>query len=399
MNAVDRVFRESYGKVLACLLRDGYDLAVAEDAIGVSLERATRFWATHGPPSSPEAWLLTVSRRAAVDLSRQRAREARGQVEFVRHWQVPPPMDTPEDQRLDLFFLCAHPAILPEDQSALMLQLLFGLPAERIAELYGTPPATLAQRLVRAKRSIRAEGQDRFRAEDRSDGEGFTAVLDALYGGYCVAWENPFRPASTELADEIMHLARMLADLLPREPEVSGLVALILFSESRRAARRSEGAQYVTLSRQDIRLWNRDLCLEAESYLRRASNQRTLGRYQLEAAIQSAHMSRRTTGDPPLDAILRLYDGLIAIAPTWAAHIGRLAVLAQVHGPEVALLELESLDALTGYQPYWALRAQLMSDLGRPADAAEAATLAATLAEDEAVSSFLRERYCSPTDR
>lgn len=387
-SAFESIVQESYGKVVACLLRDGLDLVQAEDAVAVAMERAWRFWPVHGLPESPEAWLLTVARRWARDdyRSRQREHPMEGVVE---PWSVPSVPEEIPDERLRLCYLCAHPALEPHEQTALMLQLVIGLTAERLAGLYCIPPAAMSQRLVRAKRKLVALGANRFQDSLTGDPARLEAVLEAIYGAYSMAWEAPDQEDQRSWARELMALSQALVHFVPNESEALGLLSLIQFSESRRVARRSSDGQFIPLEDQEPGLWESELWKVAEASLQQAARARTPGRYQLEAAIQSAHMQRLSSGGPDLSTILKLYNALAALHPTWGVQLGRIALLARVLGPELALAELDRLSVEPSFQPFWAVRAQLLSQAGREEEAAEARARAASTVSDPAVVGYL----------
>lgn len=384
----ESIIQDTYGQVVACLLCDGLDLVQAEDAVALAIERAWRFWPVYTVPESPKAWLLTVARRVARDELRRRHREQQASY-APEPWSVPALPEEIPDERLRLCFLCAHPTIEPHEQTALMLQCVIGLTAERLAGLYCLPAPAMSQRLVRAKRKLVALGASRFHDSLMSEPQRLGAVMEALYAAYGLAWEAPGQPEQRSWAQELMSLAQALAELMPNEPEPRGLLALMLFAESRRIARRGSGGQFVPLDAQDPTQWDPGLWNRAEHALHMASQAGRPGRYQLEAAIQSAHMQRISVGAPELSTILKLYDALAAHHPTWGIQLGRIALLARVEGPVQALNELEGLGDVPDFQPYWAVRAELLHQCNRPEEARAASARAATLVEDSAVRDFL----------
>ncbi len=395
---VEMVARESYGRLVAYLSAQTRDVAGAEDALGEALLAALATWPRDGVPDKPEAWLLTTARHRLIDAGR-RARVREEHAETVRlvlerSEDVKEPDELP-DERLKLLFVCAHPALDPLVHTPLMLQTVLGLDAARIAQAFLVSPATMAQRLVRAKRKIREAGIS-FDGPPEPERVGrLGAVVEAIYAAYGIGWDEAEGADSRgrDLAEEAFWLARVLRDLRPDDPEIRGLLALMLFCEARREARRADG-RYVPLSEQDPARWSLPLLLEAERELSAAAARQRPGRFQLEAAIQSVHADRRNTGRTEWAAIGRFYAALLAIAPTLGARIGHAAAIAECDRAEAGLAQLDQLDAASvrTHQPYWALRAHLLQQLGRHAEAAEAFDRAIGLAEDEAVRNFLLER-------
>ena len=290
-------------------------------------------------------------------------------------------------------FACAHPAIERGLRAPLILQTILGLTAEDIAAAFLIPPATMGQRLVRAKARIRDAGIP-FAIPDAPDlPERLDAVLDAIYAAYAKGWAEIEESAVPELVDESIWLARLVVSLLPSEPEAKGMLALLYYAEARRAARRGLSGAYVPLEQQDVSLWDDSLIALAEQLLRRASAEGPSGRYQLEAAIQSAHIARRVSGVGNWPAIVALYDHLLARTRSPVIVLNRAVALAEVEGPEAALAAIASLAAdkrMAAYQPYWAARAHLLARTGAIADAREAFTIAIGLSTDPAVRSWLQ---------
>ena len=301
------------------------------------------------------------------------------------------------DQRLALMFACAHPAIDPAIRAPLILQTVLGFDAATIASAFLVAPATMGQRLARAKSKIRGAGIP-FRVPERAElPERLEAVLAAIYAAFAEGWTDP---AGTEarrrnLAEEGIWLGRLVVSLMPDEPEALGLLALMLFAEARRAARRDANGDYVALAEQNTSEWDAALIDEAETLLRRASTMNTLGRYQLEAAVQSAHAVRRLTGAADWAAIEKLYDALLALTGSPVVAINRAVAAAETHGPIAGLAQLDALadDArLADYQPYWAARAGLLARTGDTVAAASAYERAIGLESDPAVRRFLQAR-------
>jgi RNA polymerase sigma-70 factor (ECF subfamily) len=394
---VEAVARSSYGRLVAYLSSRTRDVAAAEDALGEALLSALTSWPRDGVPEKPEAWLLTAARHRLIDQAR-RARvraEHADALEFLagESGKAGAPGEFP-DERLKLFFVCAHPAIDPSVHTPLMLQTVLGLDAARIAQAFLVSPATMGQRLVRAKTKIRETGIPFEVPDERQLPQRLNAVLEAIYAAYSLGWDDGADPRGRELTDEATWLARVLLDRMPGEPEVRGLLALMLFCEARRPARRSSDGRYVPLSEQNPKMWSLPVILEAESELAAAAKQGRPGRFQLEAAIQSAHAERRITGRTDWVAIRVFYDHLLRLAPTLGARIGRAAAVSEAQGPEAGLALLDGIErvAVSAYQPYWAVRGHLLRRLGREAEASDAFERAIGLTEDDAVRRFLLER-------
>jgi RNA polymerase sigma-70 factor (ECF subfamily) len=295
------------------------------------------------------------------------------------------------DERLALMFACAHPAIDPGIRSPLILQTVLGLDAVDIGSAFLVTPAAMGQRLARAKNKIKVAGIP-FRVPEQAElGERLDAVLEAIYAAYAKGWNDPAN-VQNNLAGEAIWLGRLIVDLLPREAEALGLLALMLFLQSRRDARRGGRDEFVPLSDQDTNLWDREMISEAENQLLSAGELNAIGRYQLEAAIQSAHAARRLTGSTDWEAIVRLYQGLIKIMPSPVVAINLAVAVSEVEGPEAGLAALPDLAEnveLMEFQPYWAARAALLSRVGLVNEAIEAYGMAIGLESDPAVRNFL----------
>lgn len=399
--AAESVARESYGKLVAFLAARTRDVAGAEDALAEAFAAALVDWPTHGIPRSPEAWLTAVARRKMIDAARRRrsGEDAAGHLRLIADELDAAAASAAEipDERLALMFACAHPAIDAGIRAPLILQTILGFDAATIASAFLTSPTTMSQRLVRAKAKIRLAGIP-FRVPDRADlRERLDAVLEAIYAAFAEGWSDP---AGTEirrrnLAEEGIWLGRLVASLLPDEPEALGLLALMLHAEARRAARRNPHGDYVPLADQDPALWDTPAIDEAEALLRRASARGVLGRYQLEAALQSAHAVRRLSRRPDWAAIERLYDALLAITDSPVVAINRAIAVAETRGAAAGLAALDTLAEdvrLAEYQPYWAARAGLLARTGQVDAAAEAYARAIGLEPDPAVRRFLQRR-------
>jgi RNA polymerase sigma-70 factor (ECF subfamily) len=396
--AAEAAARRSYGKLVAFLAARTRDVAAAEDALSQAFAAALDDWPRNGVPRSPEAWLLTVARRRQVDGLRTRLHdEAAAQHFLLLEELADPPDDTGiPDERLRLMFACTHPAIDVAVRAPLMLQAVLGFDAATIASAFLVAPAAMAQRLVRAKAKIREAGVP-FEVPPRAAwAERMGAVLAAVYAAFAEGWSDAGAdPARRNLAAEAIWLGRVLAELLPREAEVLGLLALMLYAQARLQARRDAQGEYVALAEQDTARWDDRLIDEAEALLLRASTLGVPGRYQLEAAVQSAHGVRRHGRAPDHAAILQLYEALAALTQSPVAALNRAVAMAEVHGAHCALAEVERLAGeprLADYQPYWAARAHLLALCGRRAEAAHAYQRATGLEQDDAVRRFLQQR-------
>lgn len=383
---VEQVARESYGRLVAYLSSHTRDLAAAEDALGDALLSALKDWPRDGVPERPEAWLLTAARHRLIDRSRHE--KVRSMGEATLKLLAERREHAPEDQRLKLLFVCAHPALDASLHTPLMLQTVLGLDAARISAAFLVAPATMGQRLVRAKTKIRDAGIPFRIPEETELPSRLAAVREAIYAAYGIGWEGV---DAGGLAEEAVWLSRMLAERLPADPEARGLLALLLFCESRRPARRAADGAYVPLSEQDSALWSGPMIEAAERELREAFRAGRPGRFQLEAAIQSVHAERRRTGRTEWAAIAAFYDQLIRIAPTHGAWVARAAALAELQGPDAGLALLDELPP-GDYPSAWAVRAHLLLCAGRTADARVAFERAIELSADPAVKSYLRGR-------
>jgi predicted RNA polymerase sigma factor len=399
-STADAVARRSYGKLVAFLAARTGDVAAAEDALSEAFAAALADWPRHGCPSNPEAWLLTVARRKTIDAARRRRTAELG----AAHLQAlsdglaaaAADPDIP-DQRLALMFACTHPAIEAGIRAPLMLQVVLGLDAATIASAFLMSPAAMGQRLVRAKQKIRQAGIP-FGIPEREDLSGrLDTVLDAIYAAFSEGWTDPGGTdvARRDLAEEAMFLGRLVTELLPEEPEALGLLALMLHAEARRRARRNAHGEYVPLAEQDPALWDSRMIDEAETLLRHASGLGSIGRYQLEGALQSAHAERRRTGRANWAAVVQLYDALLTLSGSPVVAINRALAVAEIDGVPAALEAMQAVAAdvrLTEYQPYWAARAELLSKSGAPDEARHAYEIAIGLERDPAVRRFLQQR-------
>lgn len=407
--AVEEVMGTSCARLVAYLAQQARDLAAAEDALGDALVAAVDAWRRDGVPQRPESWLLTVARRKLIGAARRRATADRAEPALARLAAAqddPDDLVEPEvasaipDRRLELLYVCAHPAIDARMRAPLMLQAVLRLDAARIASSFLVSPTTMGQRLSRAKAKIRdaaipfaVPGPDERPARTRH-------VLDAIYAAYGTGWEDPAGadPKRRGLTAEAIRLSRLVVELEPDDAEARGLLALLLHTDARSGARRDGDGRYVPLDEQDVQRWSKDLMVEAEEHLAAAVAQRDVGPHQLQAAIQSVHNRRALTGTTDWAAVAALYDGLVAHAPSVGAEVARAAAHAEARGPEAgfALLEAIEADRVASYQPYWALTAHLHQRSGRHDEAFEAARRAIGLTADGAVRAHLIERYPPP---
>ena len=398
--AAERAARQSYGKLVAYLAARTGDVATAEDALADAFAAALASWPARGVPQAPEAWLLAAARRRMIDMARRRrTREAAADRLLLSVEEATAgvdPADVP-DWRLRLMFACAHPAIDAPMRGPLILQTVLGLDAAAIAAAFLTAPKAMSQRLVRAKRRIRDTGIP-FRLPDRADmPERLDAVLEAIYAAFGAGWPDPggLDARRQGLLDEALWLGHVVVGLLPEEPEALGLFALMLYAGARQVARRNADGDYVPLSEQDPALWDAAAVDEAERLLQRASRHNRIGRFQLEAAVQSVHAARRINGRTDWGAILELYDGLLELTQSPVVAVNRAVALGETAGPAAGLAALDELaedPRLAGYQPYWAARAELLARLGRRASADAAYAQAILLEPDAAVCRFLGQR-------
>jgi RNA polymerase sigma-70 factor (ECF subfamily) len=399
--AAECAARESYGKLLALLAVRSNDVAAAEDALADAFAAALARWPITGVPSAPDAWLLTAARRRLVDAARHQQAEDRAHAavaadlapaitEIAEDGGVP-------DLRLSLMFACTHPAIDPAVRTPLILQAVLGFDARRIAAAFIQSPDAVAQRLVRAKRKIRDAAIPMHAPDMSVRPERIDAVLDAIYVAFADGWGNPQDTTMERqgLTAEAIRLARLVVGLAEHEPEPLGLLALLLYVESRRLAHRPSAGGYVPLSEQDPAAWAGDLIDEAEEILGRAGSAGRVGRFQLEAAIQSVHAARRRTGTTDWPALVLLYDELMRLTGSDVVATNRAVARAAVDGPAAGLAELDGIRAagrVESYQPFWAARAELCARLGDRAAAHDAYQRAIGLASDPDVRRFLMDR-------
>ncbi|MEU5866816.1 RNA polymerase sigma factor [Nonomuraea sp. NPDC047529] len=391
---VERAFREEYGRAVAVLVRAFGDIDVAEEAVQEAFAVAARQWPQAGPPPSPAGWIITTARNRAVDrLRKESGRHDRHVQAALLHARDEPAEEGPvRDDRLRLIFTCCHPALAPHARVALTLRLLGGLTTDEIAHAFLVPAATMAQRLVRAKNKIRQAGIP-YRVPAAADlPDRLRAVLAVIYlifnEGYTAS--SGERLVREDLCAEAVRLGRLLAELMPDEPEVWGLLALMLLIEARRPAR-TAGGELVPLAEQDRALWDRALVEEGQDIVRRCLGWGRPGPYQVQAAINAVHGDAPSVGETDWGQIVQLYDLLLTFTPGPVVALHRAVAVAEVDGPEAGLTLVEGLE-VTGYYLFHAVRADLLRRLGRDGEAARAYDEAIACAGNEVEREFLRRR-------
>jgi RNA polymerase sigma-70 factor (ECF subfamily) len=393
---IERVFREEYGRAVAVLVGVFGDIDVAEEAVQDAFTTALQRWPSTGPPPSPAGWIITTARNRAIDrLRREASRVDRHAQAALLHAEAEPTEEGPvRDERLRLIFTCCHPALAPAARVALTLRLLGGLSTAEIARAFLVAEPTMAQRLVRAKGKIRDAGIP-YRVPKEADlPDRLSAVLAVIYLIY-----NESHVASrgerldrADLGAEAIRLGRLLAELMPDEPEAHGLLALMLLLESRRGARSTSGGELVRLADQDRRRWDLDLIAEGQAIVRECLRRNAPGPYQIQAAINAVHSDAATVEATDWHQIVQLYDQLLAIAPTPVVALNRAVAVAEIEGPEAGLALVDALD-LDGYHLFHAIRADLLRRLGRADESALAYAAAIERTENAAERDYLRRRH------
>jgi RNA polymerase sigma-70 factor (ECF subfamily) len=392
--AVERVFREEYGRLIASLVRRFGDIDIAEEAAGEALVAALERWPESGVPPNPGGWLTTVAGNRAIDrIRRENQRDAKHQAALMSYDDTPhEPTGPVEDDRLRLLFTCCHPSLAPEVRIALTLRLLGGLTVHEIAQAFLVSETTMAQRITRAKKKI-ASAKVPYRVPATADLPerlgGVLAVLFLVFNeGYLATGDGD--PVRVELTGEAIRLARILRQLLPEEPEVAGLLGLLVLTEARREARVRNG-QLVPLDEQDRAGWDRALIGEGHDLVRECLAINRPGRYQILAAINAVHTDAPTAPDTDWSQVVALYDQLARLDPSPVVALNRAVAVAEVDGPDVALALVDRLP-LTGYHAWHATRADLLRRLGRSLEAKEAYDAAIAATQNRAECAYLSRK-------
>ncbi len=399
--AAEQTARQSYGKLIAFLAARFRDVPAAEDALSDAIAAALSTWPERGIPDNPEAWLLVAAKRNLLRRVRHENVRAGARDRIMMAFEeaeerMNADNSTFPDERLKLLFVCAHPALDRSAHTPLMLQSVLAVDAATIAKAFLVSPQAMSQRLVRAKIKIR-DAHIPFIVPERSAlPDRLESVLSAIYAAYGLGWDGVDGEIGKQrsLADEAIWLGRTLLATLPEEPEAAGLLSLMLYSQSRREARRDANGRYVPLDQQDMALWDVEMIAEADNLLRKTGAFGRFGPFQCQAAIQSVHADRRRSGITDWAALAKLYQALVMMKPTVGASVSYAAVTGKVEGPAAGLALLDRIAdrEIVNYQPYWAVRAHLLAEAGDTESASNAYRIAIGLSDSEAVRQFLQAR-------